>query len=65
MFLLLQFMLFVWQLVSGLKGELETALNVDNIWYEEWLTVSGICKGICISMFKVFTCFSISSYFYP
>jgi len=31
MFLLLQFVLYVWQLVSGLKGELATALNGDNI----------------------------------
>jgi len=47
-FLLLQFVLYIWQLVSGLKGEQTTALNVASISYYEWLKISGICKIISI-----------------
>jgi hypothetical protein len=32
LFLLLQFVLYVWQLVSGLKGKKATALNETTIW---------------------------------
>jgi hypothetical protein len=40
-----QFVLYVWQLVSGLKGEQDTAINGDTVWYGDWLIVSGMCKG--------------------
>ena len=57
--------MYVWQLVSGLKGEQTPALNEATIWYEKWLIISGICKGTWILKLKVFTCYFIPPYFRP
>jgi len=56
-FLLLQFVLYVWQLVSGLKVEQATALNGAKISYDEWLKISGICESICMLKLELFTCY--------
>jgi len=57
--------LYVWQLVSGLKEDQATAINEATISYEGWLIVSGIFKSIWIVKLKVFICYFISLYFCP
>ena len=47
------------------EGEQDTAINVATIWYEEWLIVSGMCKGTWLLGLKVFTCYFIPLYFCP